>query len=243
MKADSPLVAKLSPSPNFGDRRGKAVDSLILHYTGMSTGAHALARLRDPTSDVSCHFLVWEDGTIEQLVAERERAWHAGNAFWAGENDINAVSIGIELVNAGHDGGCPPYPAAQIDALIALCQDIMSRHAISATRILAHSDVAPERKADPGEWFPWSRLAAAGVGLWVDPAPPEAPEPMSGPAVLRLQTRLGVIGYRCPASGLYDATTATVIKAFQRHYRPERIDAKADASTLAAVERLVTLRL
>ena len=158
----TPLVDDLAASPNFGDRRGRTIDALVLHYTGMPTGAGALARLCDPASSVSCHYLVWEDGRITQLVAERERAWHAGRAFWAGEHDMNAASIGIEIVNPGHDGGAPPYPAAQIEAVAALGRDLCVRHAIPPHRVLAHSDIAPDRKLDPGEWFPWRTLAAAG---------------------------------------------------------------------------------
>lgn len=245
MRADSALVAGLSPSPNFGDRRGKAIDTLILHYTGMRSSEHALARLCDPSSGVSCHYLVWEDGRIEQLVAERHRAWHAGHSSWAGETDMNAASLGVEIVNAGHDGGCPPYPDAQIDAVAALCRDLCTRRAIPPRHVLAHSDIAPERKIDPGEWFPWARLAAAGVGLWVDPLPPDARsalEVVSGPSVLALQKRLSAFGYACPASGALDAPTSLVIAAFQRHYRPSRVDGVADESTLATLEALLGLR-
>ena len=171
MNRDSPFADAVAPSPNHGDRRGRAVDSIVLHYTGMSTGAAALARLCDPTTDVSCHYFVGCEGHIAQLVPEPRRAWHAGRSVWFGETDMNAVSIGIEIVNAGHDGGCPPYPDPQIDAVIALCRDIVGRHTIPAARVLGHSDIAPDRKIDPGEWFPWARLAAGGVGVWIEPAP------------------------------------------------------------------------
>lgn len=245
MKADSVLVQTVSPSPNFGDRNGRPVDAMILHYTGMSSGAAAQARLLDPASQVSCHYLVWEDGRIEQMVAEADRAWHAGRSFWAGERDMNTVSIGIEIVNGGHDYGSPPYPDAQIEAVIGLARDICSRHKIVTHRVLAHSDIAPDRKCDPGEWFPWQRLAAAGVGLWIDGAhgAVRAVDPEStGPDVLALQADLRAFGYDGPLTGIFDAATACVVKAFQRHYRPVRVDGNADSSTIATLDALLGLR-
>ena len=143
MIPDSPRVDDVAPSPNFGDRRGKPIDALILHYTGMQSGEAALAWLRNADSGVSCHYLVWEDGRVTQLVAENDRAWHAGIGKWAGDGDMNSVSIGIEVVNFGHQGGLPPYPPAQIQAVIALCRDICERRRIAAHRVLAHSDMAP----------------------------------------------------------------------------------------------------
>ena len=239
---DSPLVADLAPSPNFGDRRGKAIDALILHYTGMATGAAALARLTDAASGVSCHYLVWEDGRITQLVAEAARAWHAGRSSWAGETDMNAVSIGIEIVNRGRAGGAPPYPAAQIAAVAALAKDICARRGIAPHRVLAHSDVAPDRKDDPGEWFPWQTLAAAGVGLWLEPAPPDPTSHLmpgaTGEPVRALQVRLAGIGYHCPPTGHFDVNTERAVAAFQRHWRPARVDGCLDTSSeqaLAAV--------
>ena len=234
----TPLVDDLAPSPNFGDRRGRTIDALILHYTGMQTGAGALARLCDPASSVSCHYLVWEDGRITQLVAERERAWHAGRAFWAGERDMNAASLGIEIVNPGHDGGAPPYPAAQIEAVTALGRDLCHRHAIPPHRVLAHSDVAPDRKLDPGEWFPWQTLAEAGVGAFVD-AGRDADTPVD---IATLQRGLRAFGYDCPESGVLDAPTMTIVTAFQRHFRQARVDGLADAGTMAVLEALMALR-
>ena len=230
------------PSPNFGDRRGRAIDALILHYTGMVSGEAALARLCDPASEVSCHYLVWEDGRIDQLVAESARAWHAGRSSWAGETDLNAVSIGIELVNGGHDFGCPPYPSAQIAALSALCRDIRARHRIANARVLAHSDIAPERKRDPGEYFPWQALAEAGVGVWADPvagAPgAEAPAKVGERALAQLQQRLRDFGYDCPPTGEFDDATRLVVSAFQRHWRPAIVDGVADAATLEILAAL-----
>lgn len=258
MTPDSHLVRDVSPSPNFGDRRGRPIDALILHYTGMSSGPAARDRLLDPTSEVSAHYLVWEDGRIEQLVAEADRAWHAGRSFWQGETDMNAVSIGIEIVNPGHDGGCPPYPDAQIAAVMALAKDICERRAISAARVLGHSDIAPDRKLDPGEWFPWQRLAEAGIGLWphadlrhVDGRrlTPSADsrradgrrlEPgATGDEVVALQQNLSGFGYRCDTTGVFDAVTACAVAAFQRHYRSARVDGIADDETIAT---LVALR-
>ena len=240
LRADSSLVADLAPSPNFGDRRGKKIDALILHYTGMATGSVALARLTDPSSSVSCHYLVWEDGRVTQLVAEAARAWHAGRSSWAGETDMNSVSIGIEIVNRGRAGGAPPYPPAQVEAVAALAKDVCARHAIAPHRVLAHSDVAPDRKDDPGEWFPWRTLADAGVGLWLDPAPPDTASRLApgatGDAVRALQARLRGIGYDCPRNGHFDVNTEAAVAAFQRHWRPDRVDGCLDSSTEKAME-------
>lgn len=242
MKADSRHAHAVARSPNFGDRQGRPVDALILHYTGMRTGDLARTRLLDPTSRVSCHYLVWEHGRIEQLVAEAHRAWHAGRSCWAGERDMNSVSIGIEIVNAGHDGGCPPYPGVQIDAVIALAQDICARHAIAPARVLGHSDIAPERKRDPGEWFPWQRLARAvtcvgvvrrdaGSGLLLAPG-------AAFPEVLDMQRALSAFGYECPATGTFDHATECVVAAFQRRYRPTRVDGIVDGETRAILGAL-----
>ncbi|MCC2112049.1 MAG: N-acetylmuramoyl-L-alanine amidase, partial [Hyphomicrobiales bacterium] len=153
------------PSPNFGPRRGgRAPDMILLHYTGMDDDDEALDWLCDPRSEVSAHYFVGADGTIVQLVDEAQRAWHAGEGSWGGEDDINSLSIGIEIANAGHEFGLPGFPAPQIAAVIALCGAITARHGIRPERVLGHSDVAPGRKADPGEKFPWKDLAAAGIG-------------------------------------------------------------------------------
>ncbi len=160
------------PSPNHGPRAaGKPVDILLLHYTGMLSEAAALAWLVNPAAQVSAHYLVGEDGHIVQMVDETERAWHAGKSVWAGETDINSRSIGIEIANPGHEFGYRGFPPGQIAAVIALCRDVLSRHPIPPERVLAHSDVAPARKEDPGELFPWSELFAAGIGHWVMPEP------------------------------------------------------------------------
>ena len=172
---------------------------LILHYTGMPTGEAALKTLTDPASEVSAHYLVWEDGAIDQLVAESDRAWHAGRGSWKGESDLNSASIGIEIVNPGHDGGSPPFPERQIEATIALAQDICARWAIAPERVLAHSDIAPARKRDPGEVFPWGALWRSGVGHWTEPAPLIGPPLFAheeeGPPVRAMQAMLALYGY------------------------------------------------
>ena len=243
MTPDSSSVTRCSPSPNFGDRRGKTIDALILHYTGLGSGGQALAHLCNPASEVSCHYFVWEDGLIDQLVAEHHRAWHAGRSFWFGETDMNAVSIGVELVNPGHRGGHLPYPPAQIDAAIALCRDICERHAIPAHRVLAHSDIAPERKIDPGEWFPWKVLADAGLGRWIPPAPLVEGKTFQygddGQDILTLQSKLWAFGFGVPRSGTFCADTETIVAAFQRHHRPARVDGRADESTRATLDALL----
>ncbi|MEX2202220.1 MAG: N-acetylmuramoyl-L-alanine amidase, partial [Dongiaceae bacterium] len=159
------LPARPLPSPNHDARRGP-VDILLLHYTGMVAAEAALKRLCDPVARVSAHYLIDEDGTLWQLVGEDRRAWHAGVSFWAGESDINARSIGIELQNPGHEFGYRAFPEPQMKTLIELAQGILQRHPIPASRVIGHSDVAPTRKEDPGELFDWQRLAAAGIGLW-----------------------------------------------------------------------------
>lgn len=242
LKPDTPL-AKAHPSPNHGARRGMAPESIILHYTGMQSGAAALARLCDPGSEVSAHYFIDGQGNILQLVPEMRRAWHAGQSFWAGETDMNSASIGIELQNAGHEFGAPAYPDAQIAALIALCRDIAQRHAIKPERVLAHSDIAPGRKIDPGEHFPWGALAAAGVGHYVRPHPIGGDVPLEigagGETVEELQQRLAAYGYDINASGRYDKKTETVVAAFQRHFRPARVDGKADRSTVKTLRDLL----
>jgi N-acetylmuramoyl-L-alanine amidase len=242
-RPDSPL-AQFLPSPNHGERREFArPDCLILHYTGMPSALGAIDLLRDPESEVSCHYVVAEDGAVFQLVAESRRAWHAGVGVWKGERDLNSASIGVEICNPGHDGGLPPFPSRQIEATIALCQDICARHAIRPERVLAHSDIAPGRKRDPGERFPWDALAGAGVGHWVAPAPISAGPPFQrgreGAQVRALQALLSLYGYGLEMSGVYDHATEIVVTAFQRHFRPERVDGAADASTIETLRALI----
>ena len=243
---DSLLVNQVRPSPNCDSRAlGLAIDILLLHYTGMDSTAAAMERLCDPVAKVSSHYVIDEGGRITQLVPEERRAWHAGASSWEGQTDINSRSIGIEIGNVGHDLGYPDFPHTQIDAVIALSRDIIHRHPIRADRVLAHSDIAPERKVDPGEKFPWERLHRAGIGLWVAPKPPSAPglgPGDRGDAVADLQDALRRYGYGIEATGVYDEATAAVVTAFQRHFRPARVDGRADRSTIETLRELLTAR-
>lgn len=243
---NSPLAAHFIESPNHDPRVGDDVDMLLLHYTGMSSGAAAQERLCDPEAKVSSHYIVHEDGSIVQLVDESRRARHAGVSSWHGLTDVNSVSVGIEIVNGGHDYHCPPFPDPQIDAVIRLCRDIQSRWPIPQSRVLGHSDVAPDRKRDPGERFPWDRLYREGIGLWVAPEPigagPELKSGDSGDAVSGLQEQLSDYGYGIPATGIFCELTHDVVMAFQRHFRPLRVDGAADVSTLATLHRLLLAR-
>ena len=232
-----------APSPNFDQRAGPP-DMVVVHYTGMQTGAEALERMRDPEAKVSAHYMIEEDGRVFQLVPEERRAWHAGVSFWKGERDVNAVSIGIELVNPGHELGYPDFPEMQVEALIGLLDAIRGRWTIPNGRILGHSDVAPDRKIDPGEKFPWKRLALDGHGLWIEPdAAPGAPLALGdeGTGVFALQAGLTRMGYDSAPSGQYDDHTRTIVSAFQRHWRPERVDGIADGETRARLVRLLRL--
>lgn len=243
-ESDSPLVTKIVPSPNQGERKeGRRPDMIVLHYTGMQDGVSALQQLTNPMAEVSSHYLIWEDGRIFQLVPESARAWHAGRGQWGRDTDINSCSIGIEIVNGGHDYGLPDFPAEQIDAVIALCRDIGTRWSIPPHRILAHSDTAPARKADPGEKFPWARLADAGIGHFVLPAPLtdglSFARGAEGPPVQALQAMLSLYGYALPVTGVFDDATEQTVTAFQRHFRPARIDGVADLSTIQTLRNLI----
>jgi N-acetylmuramoyl-L-alanine amidase len=243
---DSSLVERFEPSPNFDERPGLArPDMIVLHYTGMLLSHEALNRLCDPKSRVSSHYLVLESGSIIQMVPEAKRAWHAGVSSWNKETDTNARSIGIEIANQGHEFGYPDYPKRQIAAVIALCRGILTRHTVRPENIVAHSDVAPGRKQDPGEKFPWKQLAQSGVGLWVDPTKP-GDKAMAlgdnGDNVKDLQKALVEYGYGLEESGRFDGATQEVVAAFQRHFRQARVDGVVDASTLMALRELLELR-
>jgi N-acetylmuramoyl-L-alanine amidase len=212
-----------------------SIDTLVLHYTGMETAKAAIDRLRDPAARVSSHYVVEEDGTVWRLVEEKRRAYHAGVSYWHGNTALNDRSIGIEIVNPGHDGGYPDFPVLQLAVVCDLCLDILSRHKIRARDIVAHSDIAPDRKDDPGEKFDWQGLAANGVGLW----PANVPDLGTGGAVrdatsLRdVRRALTAIGYQVAREGALDPALSTVLRAFQRHWRPEAVTGQADAGTLA----------
>jgi N-acetylmuramoyl-L-alanine amidase len=245
---DSFVTADIVPSPNHDERKdGRSPDMILLHYTGMESGEAALERLCAPESKVSAHYVVFEDGRIVQCVPEMRRAWHAGVSSWAGEADINSCSIGIEIVNPGHDFGYPEFPRRQIAAVITLCRSILTRRGpISPDRVLAHSDVAPSRKQDPGEKFPWGLLNESGIGHWVKPAPITEGGVLApgdeGEAVAQMQQALRSYGYGVPATGRFDDVTRDVVVAFQRHFRPARVDGIADLSTLQTLHALIETR-
>jgi N-acetylmuramoyl-L-alanine amidase len=217
---------------------------LVLHYTGMRTCTDALARLTDRASEVSAHYLIDEDGTLYQLVDEAQRAWHAGVSSWRGESDVNTRSIGIELVNPGHEFGYRDFPQPQMDALVNLARGILARHPIPPINVVGHSDVAPMRKTDPGERFDWRGLARAGIGVW--PGRPTA-MPDTGPygdeqvMASEAQLRLKRIGYTVEATGRVDEATSVVLTAFQRRFRPRRIDGRLDAETFALIDAVAAL--
>lgn len=224
-------------SPNVDERPvGCAVDCLILHYTGMKSAGDALERLCDPAAKVSAHYFIDEDGRILRLVDENKRAWHAGVSSWQGRERLNDCSIGIEVVNPGHEWGYRPFTEAQYQALEWLCPSLMSKFAIPPLRVLAHSDIAPDRKEDPGELFDWRRLAESGIGVW-----PEEGEgrPRSMVDILH---QLHAIGYSLPDLS-DDRSTARRLAGFQRRFRPERVDGELDRQTLARLDGVLAMQL
>ncbi|TQV70839.1 N-acetylmuramoyl-L-alanine amidase [Denitrobaculum tricleocarpae] len=229
------------PSPNHDTRGGQAIDILLMHYTGMRSGEEALERLCDPNAEpgrVSAHYCIDEDGVTYRLVPEEQRAWHAGVASWAGESNINARSIGIELINPGHEFGYRPFPEAQMASLIALSKDILQRQAIPPRRVLGHSDVAPLRKEDPGEFFDWPRLAAEGIGVWPDLK--TLPEHADAECdIAQLQSLLHDYGYQVSRDGVLNDDTRAVIRAFQRHFRPDHLSGEPGPATCATLRHLL----
>lgn len=209
------------PSPNCDDRAGGEIDVLVLHYTGMQTAQAAIERLRDPVAKVSSHYVVDEDGEVLRLVPEHLRAYHAGLSYWRGRRALNDTSIGIEIVNPGQEWGYRPFPPAQMHAVRALCHDILSRQAISARNVVGHSDVAPNRKQDPGELFDWRWLAAGGVGVWPGPDGAPATDPVAA---------LAAIGYD-PELDL-----SILLRAFQRHWCGTTVNGEASVATLARLD-------
>ena len=220
-------------SPNFNDRDPKvALEYIVLHYTGMQDAASAVARLCDPSAQVSAHYVIDEDGSVLQLVDEAKRAWHAGSSFWRGIKDMNSASIGIELVNPGHEFGYRLFPSTQTVSLKKLLREILARHQMSpATALLAHSDIAPSRKQDPGELFPWQALAQEGLGLW----PLPQPEDFSVSSEQAFLEELCSLGY--DINSPYEA-----VLAFQRRYYPERLTGKTDEQTTARIRALLRQR-
>ncbi len=223
------MTIRHRPSPNFDDRGGAPIDILLLHYTGMVSAAAAEDRLTDGEAKVSAHYLIDEAGDVVALVAEADRAWHAGRAFWASERDINARSIGIELANPGHEFGYRAFPRAQMLALRDLARDILARHPIPPWRVLGHSDVAPMRKQDPGELFDWRWLAGEGIGLW--------PEPIAGADWDEARGREALARFGYDAAAPLDA----ILMAFCRHFRPWRLSAAGDGDIAARLRGLTAL--
>ncbi len=244
MSCDTRLEACWRPSPNVEPRRsGLKADLLLLHYTAMTSGPKAVGWLCNPDAGVSCHYLVDEDGTITQMVPESQRAWHAGVSSWHGEVDINSCSIGIEIQNMGHAlEVLPEYPPIQMEAVKALCLDIITRHNISPGRVLGHSDVAFGRKVDPGEAFSWEELYQAGIGHWIEPEPLGDDTGLdlgcSGPEVEALQTMLRDYGYGIEVDGQYNQRTKSAVSAFQAHWRQKSVNGIADFSTIRTLEKL-----
>jgi len=232
------------PSPNHNERpANEPVDLLILHYTGMRSAREAIDRLCEPAAAVSSHYVVDEDGSVLRLVPENRRAWHAGVSYWHGHTALNDRSIGIEIVNPGHEWGYRDFPALQMAAVCDLCLSILSRHKIPARNIVAHSDVAPDRKEDPGEKFRWEDLARNGVGLW----PLDVPDLGTGGPIRdatrlrKVRAALARIGYLITPEGALDPGLSAVLRAFQRHWRPEAVTGQADAGTRARLEAVAAL--
>ncbi|WP_279477542.1 N-acetylmuramoyl-L-alanine amidase [Aureimonas sp. SK2] len=245
MTPDSSVVGEIVASPFHDERRDGALpDILLLHYTGMTTGEAALSRLTGEGSEVSAHYLVEEDGRVIQLVPETRRAWHAGVSCWRGRSDLNSRSIGIEIVNPGHAHGYRAFPPIQIAAVIELCRDCVARWTIPAQNVLAHSDVAPDRKEDPGELFPWDQLFRAGVGHWTEPARAIGGRYLTlgdrGQPVEAYQGLLAAYGYCQKIDGTFDEATRFNTFAFQRHFRQGRVDGVADMGTITTLHRLLT---
>ncbi len=235
-------------SPNFNDRPEKAtIDILVMHYTGMKTADEALKRMCDPRAEVSSHYMVYEDGDIVNLVDEQKRAWHAGISCWRGTASLNDISIGIEIVNKGHEFGYAPFPQIQMESVSKLARDIMDRHGIEARNVVGHSDIAPSRKQDPGELFNWQSLAKDGIGLW-----PDIKKVKKGDEVLvqtgkedvdvaRVQKMLSDYGYHIRVDGYYGSKTEDVVKAFKRHFVPEYVNVCWDRLAEERMKKLLTM--
>lgn len=229
---DSPAIT----SPNFNER-ACPVSMLVLHYTGMADGPSAIAKLCDPDAAVSAHYVVEEDGNVLNLVPEDMRAWHAGVSYWNGIKDVNSASIGIEIVNGGHDFGLPDFPQEQINAVIALCRGILHRHDIPWYNIVGHNEVAPDRKTDPGEKFPWTKLAASGIGYWPNGDVPPLPDDQAA-----LRQAFTALGYDVDMALLSGAAHGTLISEFQRRYLPQSVTGTACKATRSLMADLLAKR-
>jgi N-acetylmuramoyl-L-alanine amidase len=232
------------PSPNFDSRNGALPTLLVLHYTGMYSGEAAIERLCDPAAKVSSHYVVEQDGRIFQLVDEAQCAWHAGLSSWRGVQNLNAQSVGIEIVNPGHEIGYEAFPAVQMHSVLELSQAIVARYNILPSQVVGHSDVAPLRKIDPGELFDWEWLAAHGVGQAVPQVEGAADAIQlwsgdSGAAVETLQRQLQIYGYGIDVTAVYDTQTEIIVSAFQRHFRRSLVTGIADVHTQAVLEALI----
>lgn len=234
------------PSPNHDLRKGgqNTIDTLVIHYTGMISAQKALERMVSPSAKVSAHWCIDEDGTIYKIVPENLRAWHAGISWWRGRRDLNDVSIGIEIVNPGHEFGYRPFTPPQMNSLVNLCQEILKRNPIHPLNVVAHSDIAPDRKKDPGELFDWSRLARKGIGIWpnsIKKSPWHRPLKLNdhNSEVKLWQSKLAELGYGLVQDGIYGENTELVVMAFQRHYRQARIDGVLDHGTSNILDHLI----
>lgn len=224
------LVHREAPSPNW-DERALPVSMVVLHYTGMRTAEEALERLVDPKAKVSAHYLIDEDGTVTRLVPEDKRAWHAGASYWRGITDVNSASVGIELVNPGHEWGYRPFPDAQMDALIPLLAAILGRHNIAPTNVVGHSDIAPARKEDPGELFDWERLAGYKLAL-----------PTPKPRISLIYDEPSAFFLALERFGYDIADGHAAIRAFQRRWRPRIVDGELDGEIGALLFELLLER-
>lgn len=226
-------------SSNYNERDPAiSLQYIVLHYTGMKTAREALDRLCDPTSEVSAHYVIDEDGSVTNLVEDKYRAWHAGKSFWRGITDINSASLGIELVNPGHQFGYRPFPDPQIDALKKLLTALIKKYSLNpATTLLGHAEVAPDRKEDPGEFFPWRLLAEEGLGLWPSPQTNDYQHAEDG----EVQNMLCSLGFSCPATDTYDRSMRAVLLAFQRRYEPENLTGTPERETIARLRSLLRM--
>jgi N-acetylmuramoyl-L-alanine amidase len=234
----SSLVTRRQISDNHEPRlNGLQPTYIVLHYTGMASGAAAVDWLCNPESKVSCHYLIDVDGSVVQMVSEDRRAWHAGVSSWNGCVDINSASLGIEIQNGGHNVGLPLFPVLQMQSVARLCLDIMARYDMAPHDVLAHSDIAPGRKVDPGEAFDWEYLAKQGVGQVV-----QSPAVGDAGSIAEFQSLLAALGYRIDINGDFDNRSRIVVEALQRRYRRHKIDGQLDSETFDIARRLLKIQ-